>query len=47
MMPAALGIPGYIASIVVTTICYALFQTANNTAVMGRRTNTRLLQHDR
>ena len=34
MMPAALGIPGYIASIVVTTIGYALFQTANNTAVM-------------
>jgi MFS family permease len=34
MMPAALGIAGYIASIAVTTIGYALFQTANNTAVM-------------
>jgi len=34
MMPARLGIPGYVTSIVVTTIGYALFQTANNTAVM-------------
>lgn len=34
MMPAALGIPGYIAPIAVMTIGYALFQTANNTAVM-------------
>ena len=34
MMPARPGIPGYIASIAVTTIGYALFQTANNTAVM-------------
>ncbi len=34
MMPATLGIPGYIASIVVITVGYALFQTANNTAVM-------------
>src|SRR6266851_688641 len=33
MMPATLGIPGYIAPIVVT-VFYALFQTANNTAVM-------------
>ena len=34
MLPAALGIPGYVAPIVVITVGYALFQTANNTAVM-------------
>lgn len=34
MMPATLGIPGYLAPIVVITSGYALFQTANNTAVM-------------
>ena len=34
MMPATLGIPGYIAPLVVITAGYALFQTANNTAVM-------------
>jgi EmrB/QacA subfamily drug resistance transporter len=34
LMPAALGISGYIAPIVVITVGYALFQTANNTAVM-------------
>jgi EmrB/QacA subfamily drug resistance transporter len=34
MTPAALGVPGYIAPIVVMTVGYALFQTANNTAVM-------------
>jgi MFS family permease len=34
MLPATYGIPGYIAPIVVMTIGYALFQTANNTAVM-------------
>jgi EmrB/QacA subfamily drug resistance transporter len=34
MMPATLGIPGYIVPIVVITVGYALFQTANNTAVM-------------
>jgi MFS family permease len=34
MLPATLGIPGYIASLVVITAGYALFQTANNTAVM-------------
>ncbi len=34
MMPARFGIPGYIAPIVVITLGYALFQTANNTAVM-------------
>jgi MFS family permease len=35
MMPATLGIPGYIAPLVVITAGYALFQTANNTAVMA------------
>jgi len=35
MMPETLGVLGYIASIVVTTAGYALFQTANNTAVMA------------
>jgi hypothetical protein len=34
MMPAISGIPGYIAPLVVITVGYALFQTANNTAVM-------------
>jgi len=34
IMPATLGIPGYIAPMVVITVGYALFQTANNTAVM-------------
>ena len=34
IMPATLGISGYIAPIVVITVGYALFQTANNTAVM-------------
>jgi EmrB/QacA subfamily drug resistance transporter len=34
MMPAALGIPGYISPIIVIAAGYALFQTANNTAVM-------------
>jgi EmrB/QacA subfamily drug resistance transporter len=34
MMPAALGLSGYIAPIVVLTAGYGLFQTANNTAVM-------------
>ena len=34
MLPATLGIPGYVAPIVVVTVGYALFQTANNTAVM-------------
>ena len=33
-MPLALGIPGYIAPIIVITAGYAVFQTANNTAVM-------------
>jgi EmrB/QacA subfamily drug resistance transporter len=34
VIPAALGVPGYVAPIVVITVGYALFQTANNTAVM-------------
>jgi hypothetical protein len=34
MLPATLGVSGYIAPIVVITVGYALFQTANNTAVM-------------
>jgi len=34
VLPATLGIPGYIAPIVVITLGYALFQTSNNTAVM-------------
>jgi MFS family permease len=34
VMPETLGIGGYTAPIVVITISYALFQTANNTAVM-------------
>jgi EmrB/QacA subfamily drug resistance transporter len=34
-LPATLGIPGYIGPIVAITASYALFQTANNTAVMA------------
>jgi MFS family permease len=34
MTPATLGVSGYIAPIIVITTGYALFQTANNTAVM-------------
>ncbi len=34
VMPASFGIPGYIVPIVLITASYALFQTANNTAVM-------------
>jgi MFS family permease len=34
VMPETLGIFGYIAPIVLITVSYALFQTANNTAVM-------------
>ena len=33
--PAAFGVAGYAGSIVVLTVGYALFQTANNTAVMA------------
>jgi len=35
MLPVTLGLTGYIAPIVITTVSYALFQTANNTAVMA------------
>lgn len=35
MMPAAFGVPGYIGPMAVMTVGYALFQTANNTAVMA------------
>ena len=34
LVPVALGIPGYVAPMVLVTAGYALFQTANNTAVM-------------
>jgi EmrB/QacA subfamily drug resistance transporter len=33
-IPATLGVPGYVPSVVVTSSGYALFQAANNTAVM-------------
>ncbi|MDB5221296.1 MAG: major facilitator superfamily 1 [Myxococcaceae bacterium] len=35
MMPAALGVTGYVVPIALVTVGYALFQTANNTAVMA------------
>ena len=35
LMPAAFGVPGYVAPLVVVTASYALFQTANNTGVMA------------
>jgi EmrB/QacA subfamily drug resistance transporter len=35
LVPMALGIPGYIAPLIVITAGYALFQVANNTAVMA------------
>ncbi|MGH6739911.1 MAG: MFS transporter, partial [Bradyrhizobium sp.] len=34
MLPATLGISGYVVPIVVITVGYAVFQTANNTALM-------------
>ncbi|MEW6450583.1 MAG: MFS transporter [Pseudomonadota bacterium] len=34
MTPEALGIPGYVVPLAIITVGYALFQTANNTAVM-------------
>lgn len=34
MLPATFGIFGYVAPIAIITVGYALFQTANNTAVM-------------
>lgn len=42
VMPAKFGLAGYIAPIVVITASYALFQAANNTAIMtGIRTDQR------
>jgi EmrB/QacA subfamily drug resistance transporter len=35
LLPATLGIPGYVAPLVVITAGYALFQTANTTAAMA------------
>ena len=35
MVPTTVGIPGYIAPLVVLTVGYALFMTANNTAIMA------------
>lgn len=35
LLPARLGVAGYLGPIVVVTLGYALFQTANNTAVMA------------
>lgn len=35
VLPAASGIAGYVAPLVVVTVGYALFQTANNSAVMA------------
>jgi len=35
LLPAAAGVPGYVAPMAVITAGYALFQTANNTAVMA------------
>ena len=35
LLPAALGVTGYIAPIALITASYALFQTANNTAVLA------------
>src|SRR5581483_3287388 len=35
LMPAAFGVAGYILPIIVMTSHYALFQTANNTAIMS------------
>ncbi|MBT9456272.1 MAG: MFS transporter, partial [Burkholderiaceae bacterium] len=34
MLPTSLGVPGYVGPLVVITAGYALFQAANNTAVM-------------
>lgn len=41
LLPAPLGIVGYIAPIVTMTVSYALFQTANNTVVMRDTTADR------
>ena len=34
LLPGSLGVVGYLAPIIAATVGYALFQTANNTAVM-------------
>jgi len=34
LLPATNGVPGYVGPIVIVTVGYALFQTANNTSVM-------------
>ena len=34
VLPSSFGVPGYVAPLVVITAGYALFQAANNTAVM-------------
>ena len=41
MLPEAFGIPGYVAPLVVLTAGYALFQAANNTAIMKDVTRDR------
>jgi MFS family permease len=42
LMPMRVGVPGYVGPIVVITLGYALFQTANNTSVMaGARADLR------
>jgi len=35
-MPTNFGVPGYLAPLVITTVGYMLFQTANNTAIMTK-----------
>lgn len=35
LLPATSGVPGYVAPMVVITLGYALFQTANNTTAMA------------
>ena len=35
LLPAQFGLAGYLAPIVVITACYAMFQAANNTAIMS------------
>jgi MFS family permease len=36
LLPLSLGVPGYVMPIAATTLGFALFQTANNSLVMGR-----------
>jgi hypothetical protein len=38
LMPVAVGIPGYVLPLVIITAGYAVFQAANNTAVMSEVT---------